>query len=97
MKYAEYNEEGVNLTNLETTFIPTDLYQNIHEHSVIVCHDVFIRCEYKNTKGLLLVTRLREPAKDVLWPIGGRALRGVPTELSLIKKLKQNVILQLTI
>ncbi len=86
MKYSEYNEEGNDLKNLETNFIPGSLYEQIHENSIIVCHDVFIACTYKNVSGLLLVKRLNEPAKDIYWPIGGRIQRGIPAEESLKRK-----------
>lgn len=88
MKYHEYNEKHIDLKNLENTFISEEIYTKIHESTVIFCHDVFIRCTYQDVKGLLLVKRLREPAKDLYWPIGGRVLRGLPTEDSLIKKAK---------
>jgi hypothetical protein len=87
MKYTEYNEENVDLQNLETSFISEENYKQIHESTVILCHDVFIRYKNNNTRGILLVKRLREPAKDILWPIGGRILRGKPTEESLSLKV----------
>jgi hypothetical protein len=87
MKYTEYNEENVDLKNLEATFISEETYKQIHVSTVILCHDVFIRYKNKETEGILLVKRLREPAKDTLWPIGGRILRGKPTEESLSLKV----------
>ena len=88
MNYIEYNEDNVELNELQAEFIPQDLYENIHENSVILCHDVFIIHTIGDKKGVLLVKRLKEPAKNVLWPIGGRVLRGVPTEDSLTMKAK---------
>lgn len=88
MNYLEHNEENVNLKKLEAKFISLDLYKNIHESTIIACHDVFIKCSYNGQNGILLVKRLREPAKDVFWPIGGRILRGIPTEISLNKKVQ---------
>lgn len=96
MKYIEYNENNVDLKKLEAKFISEDLYKNIHESTVIVCHDIFIRCRDNEKEGILLVKRLREPAKDILWPIGGRILRGVPTETSLSLKAKKESGLTLT-
>jgi ADP-ribose pyrophosphatase YjhB (NUDIX family) len=95
MRYLEYNEENIDLKNCEAPFIEEELYKKIHESTVILCHDVFIRCNYKEQHGILLVKRLREPIKEVFWPIGGRILRGIPTELSLIKKAKQECNLDL--
>lgn len=88
MPYLEYNEENADLQNLEANFIDQNIYNNIHEKTIIACHDVFVRCTHNGEQGLLLVKRLREPAKDVWWPIGGRILRGVPTEVSLSTKVK---------
>lgn len=96
MDYTEYNEDNVNLKKLEAGFISEDLYKNIHETNVIVCHDIFIKCENNGEKGILLVKRLREPAKDILWPIGGRLLRGIPVETSLSIKTKTECGLTLT-
>lgn len=88
MNYIEYNEENIDLKNLEADFITKEDYSNVHKNSIIVCHDVFIKCKYDNKEGILLVKRLNEPAKNVFWPLGGRILRGMPTEVSLTQKAK---------
>lgn len=59
-------------------------YERAHEYLVVACHDVFIL----HSKGILLVKRLVEPAKDQFWPVGGRLLKGVPLEKSLQIKAK---------
>lgn len=58
---------------------------------VLSCHDIFVK--YKG--GILLVKRNNSPAKNILWPIGGRIKRGVETEKSLIQKVKQESNLDL--
>lgn len=95
MNYKEYNEEHVELKNLESSFIPNDIYQNIHRTTAILCHDVFIRCSDGEKKGILLVKRLNEPAKNFFWPIGGRVLRGVPAEISIAEKVRLECGLEL--
>jgi ADP-ribose pyrophosphatase YjhB (NUDIX family) len=96
MNYREFLEEGTDSSNLQTTFIETNAYKAIHETTVILCHDVFIRCTYNNTQGILLVKRLTKPAKDIFWPIGGRVLRGISAEESINKKALEECSLNLT-
>lgn len=69
---------------------PSD-YTKAHRSTVILCHDVFI--EYQG--GILLIYRKNYPAKDILWPLGGRVERGVPVEDSLKKKVKRESNLDL--
>ena len=66
-------------------------FREAHKNLIIVCHDVFIK--YNN--GILLVERNNLPAKNVLWPIGGRVLRGVHTEKSLKQKVKEECNLEI--
>jgi ADP-ribose pyrophosphatase YjhB (NUDIX family) len=96
MDYKEFLEDETSPSNLQTRFIEKDIYKIIHETTVVVCHDVFIRCTYNNTQGILLVKRLNNPAKDRSWPIGGRILRGISTEESLKKKALEECSLRLT-
>lgn len=84
-EYYIENNKKIKLRNLEAGFMDSVEYQSAHEQLIITCHDVFI--EYG--KGFLLVNRDNFPAKDVLWPIGGRALRGVSFEDSLKEKVKE--------
>lgn len=96
MNYSEFFEEDTNPLNLQTDFISSDDYTIIHKNTVIVCHDVFIRCTYNGVHGFLLVKRLNHPAKNIYWPIGGRILRGVTTEESLKKKARDECSLELS-
>jgi hypothetical protein len=83
--YAEEENKEVKLSKLQTGKVPLEDYKKIHQGVSFGCHDVLL--EHKG--GLLLVTRDGFPAKDVLWPIGGRVQRGVPSEDSLREKIKE--------
>jgi ADP-ribose pyrophosphatase YjhB (NUDIX family) len=96
MNYKEYKEGGMDISLLETSFIDQKDYEMIHRNTVILCHDVFIRTTYNGVQGILLVTRLNEPAKNIVWPIGGRILRGVSTEESLARKALDECSLRLS-
>ncbi|MEK6818308.1 MAG: NUDIX hydrolase [Nanoarchaeota archaeon] len=58
---------------------------------VILCHDVFV--QYQG--GILLVNRLKFPAKGILWPLGGRIKRGMSMEDSLREKVLEESGLEL--
>jgi ADP-ribose pyrophosphatase YjhB (NUDIX family) len=83
MKEYKIENGDVNTKQLEAIKLPEDIYSISHKGLVILCHDVFI--EYQ--KGILLVNRLILPAKDILWPLGGRIERGKSIEESLRKKV----------
>jgi hypothetical protein len=95
MSYPDFFENNLNPSNLEVDFIAQENYEMIHENTIIVCHDVLIKCNYNNSLGYLLVKRLKQPAMGVYWPIGGRILRGIPTEESLKRKAYQECNLTL--
>ena len=85
MKNYNLDTDGiVDLTDLEFSgLLLKDVYAKAHEGLVIVCHDIFVGFD----NGILLVRRNNVPAKDLLWPLGGRVLRGVP----IVESLKQKV------
>lgn len=85
MSFKEFNEDNAELRVLQKDYIEQSLFEQIHENTVIVCHDVLIR--YK--QGILLAKRGDEPAKGVLYVLGGRLLRGFPLEESARKKIKK--------
>ncbi len=95
-KVPQYNEFENGNNILRAEFIPDDVYKKIQEYTVIACHDVFIQTAIGDKSGILLVKRLREPAKNVMWPIGGRILRGLSVEESLQKKVLEECGLILT-
>jgi ADP-ribose pyrophosphatase YjhB (NUDIX family) len=69
---------------LQAAFMPTEFYEQAHAGMVIACHDIFVQYD----GGILLVRRRTYPAVDILWPLGGRILRGVSTEESARRKVK---------
>jgi ADP-ribose pyrophosphatase YjhB (NUDIX family) len=69
---------------LQAELLPRDTYAAAHGGLVICCHDVLI----EQDGAYLLIRRKNHPAKDILWPIGGRVLRGVPAEQSLRQRVK---------
>ena len=90
-EYAMELGEQVDLNQLVSEKLPTNYYSKAHESLVILCHDVFI--EYDG--GILLVKRKNYPAKEIYWPVGGRVKRGVPVEISLKHKVKEETGLNL--
>lgn len=91
MKDYDIEYGNVDLKRLESGIMNKNDYIKAHSQLVIPCHDVFIN--YKN--GILLVKRNNLPAKGILWPIGGRIKRGIATEASLAKKVKEECNLEL--
>ena len=88
MAIREFNEDTIPISLLERKFIEQSLFEKIHENTVIVCHDILIRCKGPSQEGILLSERLDEPAKNILYPVGGRLLRGVSIEDSIHRKVK---------
>lgn len=86
-----FKEESLKETKLQADLMSKTSYQQAHQHLIIFCHDVFIETD----KGILLVKRLKEPATNVWWPIGGRVLRGERIEASLQKKSREECGLEL--
>ncbi len=90
-EYAEENGKIFDLSNLIVRKIPYEQYEDVHKKSIIACHDIAI--EYGG--GILLVVRNNVPAKEELWPIGGRIERGVPIKESLKNKVKEECNLEI--
>lgn len=74
-----------NLSRLEARVMPQEIYAEAHRGIAIGCHDAII----EHSGGALLVVRKQDPAKGLIWPIGGRILRGIPTEESLKIKIRK--------
>jgi len=86
----------VDLSKLTSGYVPNPIYREMDMSQVKTCHDVYIKVENSKLEpGLLLVRRREEPAEGLLWPVGGKILRGVKTEESLRIKAKQEVGLDL--
>jgi len=82
--YTFENGHEININLLEADFMSKEEYVAAHKGLPVVCHDVFIEID----GGILFVKRLNVPAKNILWPIGGRVLRGV----NIIDSLKDKVM-----
>jgi colanic acid biosynthesis protein WcaH len=72
--------------------IPVDKYVKIIELVPILCVDVIVR-NLKNE--YLLVKRANEPLKGHWWVIGGRVLKGETMEQAAIRKVKEEVSLDI--
>jgi len=90
-EYSLEDGNAVDTSKLQTGFIPDDTYSTAHQTMCFACHDVLIRIDGK----YLLVNRDNVPAKDILWPLGGRVARGVATEDSLKAKVRKEAGLEL--
>lgn len=91
MKSYAFDEGEVDIKLLESSLMNIEDFAKAHQSLVIPCHDIVI--EYNG--GLLLVVRDNLPAKDVLWPVGGRILRGMDTINSLRRKVKEECNLEI--
>ena len=76
MKEYRLENGEVDIKQLKAETMDKKSYSAAHEGLVIPCHDIFV--EYNH--GILLIERLNFPAKGILWPLGGRILRGLSTE-----------------
>jgi ADP-ribose pyrophosphatase YjhB (NUDIX family) len=90
-EYALENDHKIVPSKLQTGFVPDDAFNIAHRTMCFACHDVLVRVDGK----YLLVNRDNDPAKDILWPLGGRILRGVSTEESLRTKVRNEAGLEL--
>lgn len=77
---------------LQADLLPDETYAAAHGGLVICCHDVLI----EQDEALLLIRRRNHPARDILWPIGGRMLRGWSAEDSLRECVKRECQLDLS-
>ncbi len=95
MRYKEYFSEGgnkVDLAKLKKGFIPEQEYIPIHRDSALLCADALIW--YKT--GWLLVKRKNFPLNEEYCTVGGRISKGIPTEISLKKKAKEECNLEIS-
>ena len=84
-------DTGFDWNNPQNAKMSKESYLDAHKNLVLCCHDVLIKYQ----GGILLIKRDNLPAKNILWPMGGRVLRGVPTEESLKRKVKAECNLEL--
>ena len=72
--------------------ITADLYRQILAHMPIACVDVVI----PSSRGVLLVWRDNEPAKNQWWLPGGRVLKGETLADCAVRKAREEVGLEAT-
>jgi ADP-ribose pyrophosphatase YjhB (NUDIX family) len=90
-EYTLENDHDIDTTALQTGFVADEEFSIAHKTMCFVCHDVLVRVGDK----YLLVNRDNVPAKDILWPLGGRVQRGVAAEESLKNKVRKEAGLEL--
>lgn len=69
---------------LKSGFIPRNIFRDLHEKCVVTTHDAVVT--YKG--GIVIAKRSSPPLSNFYWVLGGRMLRGVPTEKSLALRVK---------
>lgn len=75
------------MSTTKQTLIPLDLYKKIHKSMPILCVDVII----KSGNNVLLVKRSNKPAQGLWWFPGGRVLKGELLENTAIRKIKEEI------
>ncbi len=82
-------DHRTNLEKFRIENVPTDQYIQAITAIPRPSHDLFPLVETYNKKGILLIERKNEPAKGMIWPIGGRQQRGYYLRDSLINLVKE--------
>ena len=77
-EYAFENDHEIDVVKLQTGHVPIEEYVIAHSTVSYACHDVIVRMGNK----YLLIERDGLPVKGILWPLGGRVVRGMPIEES---------------
>jgi ADP-ribose pyrophosphatase YjhB (NUDIX family) len=90
-EYTLENDHNIDMAALQTGFIDDQDFSTAHRTMCFACHDVLVRIDGR----YLLVNRDNVPAKDILWPLGGRVMRGVAVEESLRSKVRKEAGLEL--
>ncbi len=77
-------KSSFDLSALQVGYVGNKRYNSARNTLVRTCIDVFLRVKSSEKEdGILLVERLVEPAKGILWSIGGGVRRGLPFYESL--------------
>ena len=88
MFYKEYSMEdnkSVDLDKLKADLMSEVDYTKAHSNLPIMCADILIKFQ----GGFLLIKRKNYPARNEIWSIGGRLLRGFSTTDSIKKIAKR--------
>ncbi len=78
-EYSIEDGASIDVSALQVGQVPIDEYRIAHATMSYVCHDIIVQINDQ----YLLVERDAVPAKGILWPLGGRLLRGVTAEDSI--------------
>lgn len=90
-EYPLENDHNIDTSKLQTGFVADDEFSVAHRTMTFACHDVLVRMDGK----YLLVQRDNVPGLGIMWPLGGRVLRGVSVEKSLADKVRKEAGLEL--
>jgi ADP-ribose pyrophosphatase YjhB (NUDIX family) len=87
--FKEYDIGNIT-PDMKTGYLSDDVFRTVREFSADINVDVcaIAHNEY-GKKGILLVERVQEPAKGLLWTIGGQVKRGERIEDSVRSKVEQ--------
>ncbi len=87
-KYHDNNPSKNLLAKLRTGFLEKERYITTVISIPRPSHDLFPLIEYENKKGILLIKRKIEPAKGMIWCLGGKHERGYFIRDSLTELIK---------
>ena len=90
-EYPIEDGKPVDLADLIAKPMIPELYSAAHRSLPIICHDAFLGYQ----DGILLIERKEHPAKNEIWPIGGRLKRGIGIERSLAMKVEEETSLRI--
>lgn len=91
-EYTIENGHHIDTSALQVGQVPIEEYKIAHAAMSYVCHDVIVKID----DTYLLVERDAVPAKGILWPLGGRLMRGVSVEDSIKDRVLKEAGIQIT-
>ena len=100
MEIKEYiingGKKNFKISKLKANYVSDKTYSSARDILVRTCHDIFLKVKIEDDQdGILLVKRKQNPAKGLLWCIGGGKKRGVPLEKSIKDIVKQECNLEI--
>jgi len=90
---ARNNKHESSVNHSVNQLIPEDMYKKMLEHTVIAAVDAIILYQGK----VLLVLRKQEPCKGHWWVPGGRQYKGERGEEAIVRKVKEEIGLDVEI
>lgn len=96
-EYFEAEGQAFDLGKFDPGKIPDEVYSSARDTLVRACHDVFPRVRSSDGKeGIFLITRQNDPARGLIWPIGGGMRRGMSYQDSLKAVVRRECGLDIT-